>query len=57
MRILSDNDYLLSTAMGPSKPSKQPANSTGLNSKCSWKVLFYSLFKNGEFNSKGVLAI
>lgn len=40
MRILSDNDYLLSAAVGPSKLSKQPANSTRLNSKCSWKVLF-----------------
>jgi len=37
---INDNDYLLSTATGPSQPSKQPANGSRLNSKCSWKVLF-----------------
>lgn len=49
MRILSDNDYLLRAAMGPSKLSKQPANSARLNSKCSWKVLFiFFILKMGN---------
>lgn len=49
----NDTDYLLSVAIGPSKPSKQSdyiLNAAG-------RYYLYSLVKNGKFNIKRSLAV